>query len=377
MIRNLIDPKKLDYFTFYDHPENDTCWSLAMGADKKVYIGLCVEYTSGGIAQLYNFDTKKEKLNHILDISEITGDYPESGRAPQGKIHFSLCPASDLKIYGSTHLTTPPKGEKFWHPYAMMNDGYKYFKGAYLYYYDSTNDDIECFGIVAPRQGLPLMILDENSGRFFGITYPLSHLITFDMKGRNLIDLGKVSEHYPLSMVHYNEENIFFSDYYGRIVRINPKTLKITFTDTFLSHPKWSDGRLFGMMCDSALGPDKKVYCGGYLNTRIMRFWLEKDKVILEDLGYPLEEKIEGNPIRIVSFVFDKSGNLYHILATDQGSYMMSYNIKDNIINNHGLIIKDNINATGWRAVIDDKDRIYFADIANIPVNLWRFNPNG
>ena len=377
MNENLMDPKKLDYFTFYDHPENDTCWSLTMGTDKKVYIGLCMEFTSGGIAQLYNFDTEKEKLNHILDISEITGDYPESGRATQGKIHFSLCPTSDLKMYGSTHATAAPAGAPFWDPYAMMNDGYKYFDGAHLYYYDSTNGNIVDFGIIAPRQGVPLLVVDENSGRFFGITYPLAHLITCNMKGRDLIDLGKVSEHYPISMVHYNDENIFLSDSYGRILRVNPKTLKVTFTNTFLRHPEWSDGRLIGWMCDSIVGPDNKVYCGGYLNTRIMRFWLGKDKIILEDLGYPVEEKIDANAIRLLSFAFDKSGNLFHILATDQGSYMMSYNINDNTIKNHGLMIKDGIKATGWRSAIDDKDRIYFADVGNIPINLWRFDPNG
>ena len=377
MEKDLMDPKKLDYFTFYDHPENDTCWALAMGTDKKVYIGLCMEFTSGGIAQLYNFDTEEEKLNHVLDISKITGEYPESGRATQGKIHYSLCPSSDLKMYGSTHATTAPAGAPFWDPYAMMSDGYKYFQGAHLYYYDSTNGDIKDFGVIVPRQGVPLLVLDENTSRFFGITYPLAHLFTCDMKGRDFKDLGKVSEHYPISIVRYNDENIFLSDSYGRIIRINPKTLKVTFTDTILPHPEWSNGALINWMCDSIVGPDQKVYCGGYLNTRIMRFWPEGDRIILEDLGDPLKGKMEINGIRILSFAFDKNNNLYYIPATDKGSYMMSYSIDDNTVKNHGLMIKDGIRATGWRSAIDDKDRIYFADVGNIPVNLWRFDPNG
>lgn len=376
MEKDLMDPKKLDYFTFYDHPENDTCWALAMGTDKKVYIGLCMEFTSGGIAQLYNFDTEKEKLNHVLDISKITGEHPRSGRATQGKIHYSLCPASDLKIYGSTHATTAPAGAPFWDPYSMMSDGYKYFQGAHLYYYDSTNGDIKDFGVIVPRQGVPLLVLDENTGRFFGITYPLAHLFTCDMKGRDFKDLGKVSEHYPISIVHYNEDNIFISDSYGRIIRINPKTLKITFTDAILPNPAWTGG-LSGWMCDSIVGPDGKIYCGGYLNTNIIRFWPEKDKVILEDLGDPLEGKIKAEGIRILSFAFDKRNNLYYILATDRGSYMVSYNIDANTVKNHGCMIKDGIKATGWRSAIDDKGRIYFADVGNIPVNLWRFNPKG
>lgn len=372
-----MDSKKLDYFTFTGHPENDTCWAQKMGMDKKVYIGLCMEFTSGGIAQLYNFDTEKEKLTHVLDIAKITGDFPESGRATQGKIHFSLCPTKDLKMYGSTHATTAPLNDPFWDPYAMLNDGYKYFDGAHLYCYDSVSGDIVDFGVIIPRQGVPLLVLDENSGRFFGITYPLAHLFTCDMRGRDLIDLGKVSEHYPISILHYDNENIFLTDNDGRVIRINPKTLKVTFTDTFLVHPEWSDGRLLGWMCDSTVGPDKKIYCGGYLSTRIMRFWPEGNKIILEDLGYPLEEKIDANMIRLLAFTFDKAGNLFHILATDQGSFMMSYSLKDKTIKNHGLMIKDGIKATGWRADIDDKDRIYFADVGNIPVNLWRFDPNG
>lgn len=375
MSKNIMSPEKLDYFTFYNHPKNDTCWDLSMGYDKKVYIGLCMEFTSGGIAQLYNFETENEKLNHVLDIGDITGDYPESGRATQGKIHFSLCPTSDLKMYGSGHVTTAPAGDLFWDPYAMFNDGYKYYKGAPLYCYDSTNGNIEYFGIIVPREGVPLLKLDENTQRFFGITYPLAHLFTCDMKGKKFIDLGKISEYYALSMVRYNDENIFFSDCFGRIIKINPKTLKITFTDTYLPRPRWSDGRLLSLMSESVVGPDNKVYCASYLNNKIMRFWPEGDKIILEDLDYPLEDKID-NIIRILAFTFDSKGNLFHILATNEGSYMMSYDIENKTIKNHGLMIKDGINATGWRAVIDNRDRIYFADVGNIPANLWRFDPN-
>jgi len=371
-----MDPKKLDYFTFYEHPENDTSWALSMGIDKKVYIGLCMEFTSGGIAQLYNFDTEKEKLNHLADIAEITGDDPASGRATQGKIHFSLCPASDLKMYGSTHATTAPVGEPFWDPYSMLNDGYKYFEGAHLYYYDSKNYDVVDYGVIVPRQGVPLLTLSEGAERFFGVTYPLAHLFVCNMKGRGIIDLGKVSEHYPISMVNYKDKYIFTSDSYGQIIKVDAKKLKVDYTGVFLSHPNWSDGRLTGWMCDSVVGPDDSVYCCGYLNNRLMRFWPEGDEVRFEDLGYPLEEPIDANIIRILALSFDTNSNLFHILATDKGSYMMSYNIGQGIIKNHGLMKKDGLNATGWRSAIDEKGRVYFADVGNIPVNLWRYDPN-
>lgn len=373
---NVIDSKKIDYFTIYDNPEYDACWGIAKAKDNKIYIPICKEFVPGAVGQLYSFDIDKEIFEHVLDLSIVTGDDPKHGRAPQGKVHFSLCPASDLKIYAATHMTPPPIGVPFQNdPYGTMNDGYRYFEGSHLFYYDSVSGEIVDFGVIIPHQGVGVLLLDENVERFFGITYPLGHLFTCNLKGQDLIDLGKVSENYLLSIIKYDDETIYFVSSDGRIVSINPKTFKVTFTDIFLPNSRLNN-IAYMSMCDSVLGPDGKIYCSLYGHTNVCRFWSEKGKIIVEDMGYPYDEEIDARYTRPRALVFDKSNNLYYIVVKKYESYMVSLNIENNSIKNYGAIIKDGIKGTGWRMVIDDKGRIYFADVGQIPVNLWRFNPN-
>ena len=374
---NVIDSKKIDYFTIYDNPEYDACWGIAKAKDNKIYISICMEFVPGAVGQLYSFDIDKEILERVVDLSIVTGDDPKHGRAPQGKVHFSLCPASDLKIYAATHVTPPPIGLPFqYDAYGTMNDGYRYFEGSHLFYYDSVSGEIIDFGVIIPRQGVGTMLLDENVERFFGITYPLGHLFTCNLKGRDLIDLGKVTEYYLLSIIKYDDETIYFISSDGRIVSVNPKTFKVTFTDIILPNSSRKNNIAYMSMSDSVVGPDGKVYCSLYGHTNVYRFWPEKGKIVVEDMGYPYDEEIDARFTRPRALVFDKSGNLYYIVVKKYESYMVSLNIENNSIRNYGAIIKDDIKGTGWRMVIDDKGRIYFADVGQIPVNLWRFNPN-
>jgi hypothetical protein len=374
---NLINPKNLDYFTIYDSPEYDACWGMVKGKDNKIYIPICQEYVPGSAGQIYRFGIDREEFEHIVDLSKVTGDDPKSGRAPQGKAHFSLCPASDLKIYGATHATPPPARVPFqYDPYGLMNDGYRYFAGSHLFYYDSVSRDVVDFGVILPHQGCGTMLLDENVERFFGITYPLGHLFSCNLKGRDFMDLGKVSEQYLLSIVKGSNGAIYFVNSEGNLVSVNPKNFKVTFTDIFLPQPGIRN-IAYMSMSDAILGPDEKVYCSLYGYTNIVRFWQEKGKIIVEDMGFPYDEEVDNNYTRPRALVFDKSGsNLYYIVVKKYESYLVSLNTEDNSIVNHGAIVKDGIKGTGWRMVNDDKGRIYFADVGQVPVNLWRFDPN-
>lgn len=48
---NIIDSKKLDYFTIYDSPEYDACWGIAKAKDNKIYIPICQEFVPGAVGQ--------------------------------------------------------------------------------------------------------------------------------------------------------------------------------------------------------------------------------------------------------------------------------------------------------------------------------------
>jgi len=185
-----------------------------------------------------------------------------------------------------------------------------------------------------------------------------------------------MSEEYLLSIVKGSNGAIYFVNSEGNLVSVNPKNFKVTFTDIFLPQPGIRN-IAYMSMSDAILGPDEKVYCSLYGYTNIVRFWQEKGKIIVEDMGFPYDEMVDTNYTRPRALVFDKSGsNLYYIVVKKYESYLVSLNIEDNSIINHGAIVKDGIKGTGWRMVNDDKGRIYFADVGQVPVNLWRFDPN-
>lgn len=44
---------------------HDTCWDITNSPDGYIYVGSCMEHTSGGIAILVQFDPIKENLRYV------------------------------------------------------------------------------------------------------------------------------------------------------------------------------------------------------------------------------------------------------------------------------------------------------------------------
>jgi hypothetical protein len=147
-----LDPAQWEEISFPDHPDIDTIWTIVLGQDQNVYLGLCLEGHGGGIAQAYQYDTQARAARHLADMEEVTGESVDNGHATQGKIHFSLCHASDGKLYGATHCTTPPMGESIWHPLSMWDDPDRSFLGAHIFRHDLHTGETVDFGVIARNE---------------------------------------------------------------------------------------------------------------------------------------------------------------------------------------------------------------------------------
>ena len=204
-----LDPRKWEAVEFPEHPQHDTIWSITLGHDDQVYLGLCLEGKGGGVAQVYRYDTNARQLQHLADMGEVTGEAADSGHATQGKIHFSLCHATDGKLYGATHCTTPPMGQRIWSPLTMWGDPVMSFPGGHIFRYDTHTGESVDFGPIFPNDGIPYLTLDEERERLYGVTYPKAHFFRTDLVGRNVVDYGRVSSWYPISMVFDETGNLW------------------------------------------------------------------------------------------------------------------------------------------------------------------------
>ncbi len=367
---------------FTELPRSDTCWDLSGSADGRIYIGACSEHTAGGIAELVQFDPATEKLRYVADMARVTGEKVGGTHAPQGKIHFSLCPSREGFIYGSTHCTTPPAMDTMWDPWAMHMDARRCFLGAHLYRYDPRSDETLDFGVVVPYEGVSLMTLEEEAGRFFAFSFPRSHLYSWDLKGRDAVDLGRVSEHYVIGLVRYDEQTIFFSDYYGRLLSIDPRKMEVRARGVQLPHPDYTDG-MRNWLAHAVLGPDGWVYAGMYSYPNLIRFQPARQGIEVQDLGRgPAEEA--GDPA--AAYAFDSGSPVGLILAGRRlyyaqlvylgpkeciGAYIASYDLAGGRQRYHGRLELDGFRPLVWKGTPGRGGTLYWADFDAAPPSLW------
>ena len=100
------------FYPFTEHPKSDSCWSLSVGPDGRIYAGACCEMTGGETVELVRYDDQADKLEYLLELDKVVEDPRDSGRATQCKIHYSFAPSmADGVLYMVTHLSGPPVHE--------------------------------------------------------------------------------------------------------------------------------------------------------------------------------------------------------------------------------------------------------------------------
>jgi hypothetical protein len=63
---NLNAPEEygVHWYPFLEHPDSDTCWSLSVGPDGRVYAAACVEGVAGGVVKPVRYNEKQDGLDY-------------------------------------------------------------------------------------------------------------------------------------------------------------------------------------------------------------------------------------------------------------------------------------------------------------------------
>ena len=184
-------PYPVKWYPFTGHPDSDTCWSLSVGPDGRIYAAACAESVPGGVVKPVRYNEERDDLDYLFNLAEMVDDPGTSGRASQCKIHYSFVPSMhDGVLYMATHLSGPPIDLPRYSPWYSWHDAKRCFRGSALLAFDTRNDRVLWWDTLIPKEGCRCLLHDEERGLLYAISYPRDHFIIYDLHTRKRRDLG-------------------------------------------------------------------------------------------------------------------------------------------------------------------------------------------
>jgi hypothetical protein len=168
--------------------QGHTTWNaLSTASDGKVYYVLCTDVIDAA-AQMFAFDPRTQKIEHLGDLSEICG---QKGMkvVPQGKSHVNFV-ESKGKLYFATHVGYfDIKGGREELSTSLEND-YKPYPGGHVIAYDLKSKTFEDLGRPYDNEGIIDMSMDTTRGLIYGVTWPTGNFFRYDLANKKFDKLG-------------------------------------------------------------------------------------------------------------------------------------------------------------------------------------------
>jgi len=315
---------KVNWYQFTEHPNSDSCWSLSVGPDGRIYAAACCEGTPGGTVKLVRYNEEKDSLDYLFDLAEMVDDPPESGRATQCKIHYSFVPSTgDGILYMATHLSGPPIDQPAYSPWRSWHDERRCFRGSALLALDTKTDDVLWWDTLIPKEGCRCLLHDEERGLLYALGYPRDHFYIYDIKSRQRRDIGRIGSVNAQVLFMDSRHRIWTSSDYGRLIRYDPEKDRLETSPYILPHnPEFQTG-WHSVFYDAAATPDGScVYAVTWIaQPRLMRIWPEDGEWgRVEDLGPATQERDPTLPHDTFldhcgDLTFAGDGKLYYVAS--------------------------------------------------------------
>ena len=310
----------VEWLPFVTHPQADSCWSVTAAADGRVYAAACCEHTPGGTVQLVRYDGGQ--LAPVVDVAAAVEDPPSSGRASQCKIHYSLCPSRSGILYGATHLSAPPLGAtEPYHPWLAWHDPQTRFRGSALFAFDTATDEVLWWDTLLPGEGCRAMLLDDDRGVLYAISYPRDHLVAFDLGTRRSRDLGRLGSVNSQVLFLDDLHRVWTADDGGRWVRYDPELDRVERSPGVLPHEAPVQDGWHSVLYDAVPDPrtGSVLACTWSTRPRLLRLWPEEGEWgRVEDLGRatpPVEppDLVDGYTEHVGALAIGPDGALWHV----------------------------------------------------------------
>jgi hypothetical protein len=318
------DEYTTSWYPFTKHTECDTCWSLSVGPDGRIYASACAESVPGGVVQVVRYNEKKDDLDYLFPIDKMVDDPGDSGRATQCKIHYSFAPSmSDGVLYMATHLSGPPIDQIGYSPWRSWHDPERCFRGSALLAFDTKKDEVLWWHTMIPKEGCRCLAHDEERGLLYAVSYPRDHLIIFDLKTRKQRDVCRIGSVNTQTIFLDKKHRVWLTDDDGHLVRYDPDRDRVERSPFVLPHdPQYQTG-WHSVFYDVVASPDREcVYAiTWFANPRLMRIWPnEGEWPRVEDLGPVTQKRDLTMPVDMFrdhsgGLIFGGDGQLYFVAS--------------------------------------------------------------
>jgi len=315
---------EVTWYQFTEHPDSDSCWSLSVGPDGRIYAAACAESMPGGIVKLVRYNDQTDSLDYLFDLDEVVDDPRDSGRATQCKIHYSFAPSMhDGVLYMATHLSGPPIDLPAYSPWNMWHDAERCFRGSVLVAFDTRTDRVLWWDTLIPKEGCRCLLHDEERGLLYAVGYPRDHLIVYDIAKRTRRDIARIGSINAQVLFSDRRHRVWTADDYGHLVRYDPEKDRLERSLTTIPHnPHYGTGwhSVFYDAVASACGDC--VYAVTWNGSpRLMRIRLDEGEWgRVEDLGQVAGGHDETIPEHFSNdhcggLTFGGDGQLYYVAS--------------------------------------------------------------
>ena len=302
---------EVHWHPFSEHPESDSCWSLSVGPDGRIYAASCAEGEPGGIVKVVRYNETEDRLDYLFNLDEMVDDPHESGRATQCKIHYSFAPSMhDGVLYMATHLSGPPIDQPSYSPWRSWHDPERCFRGSALLAFDTKTDEVLWWDTIIPKEGCRCLLIDEEAGLLYALSYPRDHFFVYDLRTRQGRDLGRIGSINAQLLFLDRKHRVWTTDDYGHLVRYDPDTDRLETSPFVLPHDPQLQNGWHSVFYDAVPAPDgESIFASTWLpQPRLMRIWPhEGDWGRVEDLGLATQPR---DPSLCLSMFHDHCGGL-------------------------------------------------------------------
>jgi len=323
-------PYPVTWYQFTGHPDSDSCWSLSTGPDGRIYASACAEGVPGGVVKLVRYNQEHDRVDYLFDLDEKVDDPRDSGRATQCKIHYSFAPSlSDRILYMATHLSGPPIDLPAYSPWKFWHDPERCFRGSALLALDTRTDEVLWWDTMIPKEGCRCLLLDEERGLLYAISYPRDHFIIYDIKKRSARDAGRIGSVNAQALFSDRRHRVWTTDDHGHLVRYDPEKGRLERSPYILPHNRAVQTGWHSVLYDAVASPEGNCIYAVTWNSSpyLVRIRPEEGEWgRVEDLGPttpPHDPELPENYYtdHCGGLVFGADGQLYYVASWWEGDY--------------------------------------------------------
>jgi sugar lactone lactonase YvrE len=188
--------------------------AMTEGPDGRIYAGTCNAVKRG--ACLIAFDPKTRKQEKLADMQQVCGEVGLK-TFPQSKIHSQICFDSKGVAWFGTHCYD-------WNTLEQFQKSPTDYTGGHLVTYDTRTKQAIDLGILVPHESIMSLALAESVGKVYCVLHPTGRFVVYDIRTKQTTDKGRILDYPSRTTIALKDGRGYTFTLYGDVVRYDPKT---------------------------------------------------------------------------------------------------------------------------------------------------------